>query len=231
MLLTLGKTTVDFDLDKTRAYYETHTVCDCCDDRNFQRFAKSRFPALDRFLSRFGVDISRPDETASVYLEDRKLIQYLFVAYTVVGQIQTQGQDIAPLDLDDPAIRVSINSDYYPNEQTGDYFTIVVTGIVMPWLLEGAYPDLPGNTGFISEGGEGAMRDKFELLTEKEAMWAGMLEQVLRDNGVPCVPIPVYGAGLALKSGMQERFKICVPADRMAQAKELLAELFPDDQR
>ena len=231
MLLTLGKTTVDFDPDMTRAYYETHTVCDCCDDRNFQRFARSRFPALDRFLSPFGVDISRPDETASVYLEDRELIQYLFVAYTVVGHIQTQGPDIVPLDLDDPAIRVSINSDYYPNEQTGDYFTIVVTGIVMPWLLEGEYPDRPGDSVSETERVEVSMGNEYELLTEKEAMWAGMLEQVLRDNGVPCVSIPVYGAGLALKAGMQERFKICVPADRMAKAKELLAELFPDDQR
>ena len=73
------------------------------------------------------------------------------------------------------------------------------------------------------------MNSGYELLVEKEAMWAEMLEQVLKDNDIQPVAIPVYGAGLALKTGMQERFKIYVPIERMAQAKELLNELFPDD--
>ena len=73
------------------------------------------------------------------------------------------------------------------------------------------------------------MNNGYEFLVEKEAMWAEMLEQVLKDNDIPCVAIPVYGAGLALKAGLQERFKILVPNERMAEAEDLLHELFPND--
>ena len=43
------------------------------------------------------------------------------------------------------------------------------------------------------------MNDNYELLAEKELMWAEMLEQVLKDNGVDCVSVPVYGAGMVLR--------------------------------
>ena len=70
------------------------------------------------------------------------------------------------------------------------------------------------------------MRDDYELLVEKEAMWAEMLEQVLQDNGVNCVAVPVYGAGMVLRGGVQERYKLYVPKEKVAEATELLNELF-----
>lgn len=73
------------------------------------------------------------------------------------------------------------------------------------------------------------MNNDFELLAEKEAMWAEMLEQVLKDHNITFVAVPVYGAGLTLKAGVRERFKIFVPIDSKAKAEELLHELFPDD--
>ena len=73
------------------------------------------------------------------------------------------------------------------------------------------------------------MNNGYELLAEKESMWAEMLEQVLKDHNIACVAVPVYGAGLALKAGVQERLKIYVPAESKAGAEELLHELFPDD--
>lgn len=73
------------------------------------------------------------------------------------------------------------------------------------------------------------MNDNYELLAEKELMWAEMLEQVLKDNGVDCVSVPVYGAGMVLRGGVMERHKIYVPKERLAEAKELLNELFSDD--
>ena len=148
MTLTVERTTVDFDLEMTREYYKSHTVCDCCDDKNYQEFAKGKFPELDSFLSQFGVDISRPDETGSVYLEKNGMIQYLFVAYTVVGRIITEDQNDIILNASDRPIKVSISNEYYPNEQKGDYFSIVVTGIELPWLLGGEYPDKPKKTLF-----------------------------------------------------------------------------------
>ena len=72
-------------------------------------------------------------------------------------------------------------------------------------------------------------RDDYRFLTEKEYMWAKMLEEVLKDNDIPCVAVPVLGAGFTLKTGMQERLKVYVPSESKAQAEELMNELFPDE--
>ena len=66
----------------------------------------------------------------------------------------------------------------------------------------------------------------FELLAETDAMWAEMLMQALKDNDVPCAAVPVHGAGLVMKTGMRERLKVYVAADKAAQAGEILEELF-----
>jgi len=71
------------------------------------------------------------------------------------------------------------------------------------------------------------MGHDFVLLTEKERMWAQMLMEVLQDNDIPCAAQPVHGAGLVVKTGIQERLKVFVPADLRKQAEELLQELFP----
>ncbi len=74
------------------------------------------------------------------------------------------------------------------------------------------------------------MNANYELLVEKEAMWAEMLLQVLKDNNVPCTALPVYGAGLVMKTGIQERLKIFVPSESKSQAEELLNELFSNSE-
>ena len=66
------------------------------------------------------------------------------------------------------------------------------------------------------------MGHEFELLAEKEMMWAQMLMQVLRDSDIACAALPVHGAGLVLRSGIQERLKVFVPLEQLQQAKELL---------
>ena len=70
------------------------------------------------------------------------------------------------------------------------------------------------------------MDNGYVLLVEKEEMWAQMLMQVLEDNNVPCAALPVYGAGFAIKTGIQERLKVYVPSENLPQATELLQELF-----
>ncbi len=72
-------------------------------------------------------------------------------------------------------------------------------------------------------------RDDYRFLIEKESMWTKMLEEVLKDNDIPCVAVPVLGAGFTLKTGMQERLKIFVPSESKARAEELMKELFPDE--
>ena len=72
------------------------------------------------------------------------------------------------------------------------------------------------------------MNNDYQLLTEKEDIWAGMLEQVLKDNGVDCVSIPMLGAAVTLKAGARERYQIFVPKHKLQEAEELLNELFSD---
>jgi len=70
------------------------------------------------------------------------------------------------------------------------------------------------------------MKAGYVKLLEKEEMWARMLLEVLEDNGIPCVSIPVYGAGLTIRSGAQEWLQIYVPWEFLPQAEELVQELF-----
>ena len=70
------------------------------------------------------------------------------------------------------------------------------------------------------------MEQGYELLVEKESMWAEMLIQVLKDNDIPCTSLPVHGAGFSIKTGIQDRLKVYVPTENLERAKELLEELF-----
>ena len=70
------------------------------------------------------------------------------------------------------------------------------------------------------------MKEGYVLLTEKEEMWAKMLMEVLRDNGIPCASLPVHGAGLVMRTMAQERLKIFVPSGELGRASELEAALF-----
>ena len=69
------------------------------------------------------------------------------------------------------------------------------------------------------------MKDGYVLLVEKEEMWAKMLIQVLEDNHVPCVALPVFGAGLAIKTGTQESLRVYVSSEYLPQATALVEEL------
>lgn len=70
------------------------------------------------------------------------------------------------------------------------------------------------------------MDTDFTLLAKRETMWAEMLMDVLKDNGIPCVPRPVYGVGLTIRAGVKQVLAIYVPSDRLTQARQLYDELF-----
>ena len=70
------------------------------------------------------------------------------------------------------------------------------------------------------------MDQKYVLLTGNEEMWARMLMEVLKDNGVPCTSVPVHGVGFVLKTGMQDSLRVFVPAEKLAQGEEVLQALF-----
>ena len=127
------ESTFSVDIEKTRNYYKTHSLCNCENCRNFYAQIKNNFPELDRFLSEFGVDISKPDEASSV--EADNYIDYLTVYYSVCGR--SEAPNAYEIDiLDKSPLHVTIGGEYAPNEQVGDYFMITVTGIKLPLVLE-----------------------------------------------------------------------------------------------
>lgn len=75
------------------------------------------------------------------------------------------------------------------------------------------------------------MDSDYVFLIEKEAMWAEMLMEALQKAGIPATSVPVYGAGLVMRGGVQERLRIYVPLVNKPQAEELLEELFPENQK
>lgn len=70
------------------------------------------------------------------------------------------------------------------------------------------------------------MNNGYELLIEKEEMWARMLGEVLEDNDIPCVLRGVNGVGFSLHTGIQDRVKVFVPKEYIERASELAEELF-----
>ncbi len=71
--LKINKAEFTFDAEKTREYYRSNEVCDCADCLLFRNTVRRVYPELAEYLTRFGIDIARPDETGPVGLEDRVL--------------------------------------------------------------------------------------------------------------------------------------------------------------
>jgi len=81
---------MDVDVEKTKAYSQSHSVCDCAEDRNFYTQAKEKFPQLDVFLDELGVDITRPDETGCVELEEEREIVTILVPDTIRDRVMEE---------------------------------------------------------------------------------------------------------------------------------------------
>lgn len=126
------------DAEKTKEYYKTHSLCDCVCCRNYYAQIKNKFPKLNDFLSEFGIDISKPDEIMSVEMDD--YIDYINVDYTICGNIKSKGEN--EIEIYDNSFLSIIITDGFasPNEQTGEYFTISVMNIELPWVLDEPFP-------------------------------------------------------------------------------------------
>ena len=79
------------DIEKTREYYKTNSLCGCSCCRNYYAQIKNKFPKLSDFLSDFGIDISKPDEIISIETDSE--INYMNIDYTVCGSIEKAGQN------------------------------------------------------------------------------------------------------------------------------------------
>ncbi|MBR4868628.1 MAG: hypothetical protein IKU10_05675 [Clostridia bacterium] len=130
----------EVDIEKTKEYYKTHSLCECDCCENFYTQIKGKFPKLESFLADFGVDITKPDECMSVELDNT--IQYIGVDYTVCGKVATMGQ--YEIDIYDNLFFNLVITDGFssPNEQTDDYFTISIANVFeLPWVLDKPFPE------------------------------------------------------------------------------------------
>ncbi len=122
------------DVEKTKAYYKTNSLCECSNCCNFYAQIEEKLPKLKEFLSEFGVDISRPDESSSVELENS--IDYLSVDYTVCGEIIEESKKEIYIS-DNVCVGMFVyNDSISPNEQTGEHFTFSVSKLELPWVLD-----------------------------------------------------------------------------------------------
>ncbi len=65
------------------------------------------------------------------------------------------------------------------------------------------------------------------FLTEQNYVFSGILEDVLKQEGIPFLKKDVMGAGLAIKVGpMLERSRFYVPYEQLERAASLVDELF-----
>ena len=75
------------DIEKTKEYYAQLDYCDLCqcdDCKNYVKEIKKSYPLIDDYLAKFGVDITKPFETAPIDF-DEKTIMYITTQYVVMG--------------------------------------------------------------------------------------------------------------------------------------------------
>ena len=68
------------------------------------------------------------------------------------------------------------------------------------------------------------------FLTEQDYLSSGILEDLLKKNGIPYLKKDVMGAGLAIKVGpMLERSRFYVPFEQLESARAVAEEVFPEE--
>ena len=81
----------------------------------------------------------------------------------------------------------------------------------------------------ISRVREPAAKDPC-FLTEQDYLTSGMLEDMLKQEGIPYLKKEVMGAGLSIRVGpMLDRSRFYVAYDQLPGAVSALEELFPED--
>lgn len=105
------------DIEKTREYYKTNSLCDCSCCRNYYAQIKNKFPKLSDFLSDFGIDISKPDEITSIETDSE--INYMNIDYTVCGSIEKARQNEIEI-YDNLPLKIIVTDGFVsPNGQHG----------------------------------------------------------------------------------------------------------------
>ena len=141
---------LEVDVEQTKSYYTSHSLCDCPFCRNYYAQVKNKLHLFDEFLFEFGADIERPDELS--HIESDNEIQYLCAAYTVCGKILEFDKYEIDLFEESGVVSIVFNNSYVPNEQKTDYFVIMVYNIRLPWILNESFPESkPTKKKFINK--------------------------------------------------------------------------------
>ena len=131
----------DVDVEKTKHYYQTHSLCECDGCRNFYGQVRQVYPELAEFLQKFGADVEKPDETPWWAVDGR--IEYT-PFYTVIGTAAFSRA--CEINLGTMQLLITRGEDplhYIPNEQKEPYFVIGVYNLDLPWVLDEPYPEEP----------------------------------------------------------------------------------------
>ena len=138
--VNFGGNIIEVDIDANKQYYTEHSLCDCKECCNFYEASKKHFPELDKLLSRLGVSVERPDEISSSISEG--IVDYHFVAYTVIGKMENKDKYELELFDDGAHLKIVLDKRYVPNEQKNeDYFTLTVYNIKFPGALNEPFPE------------------------------------------------------------------------------------------
>lgn len=128
----------EVDVEETANYYKTHLLCECDNCKNYYAQINGKFPKLEEFLSGFGIEISKPDEIFSV--ESEGSVDYFNIDYTACGRISEMSNREIEI-YDSLPLGIAVTDGFAsPNSQKGDYFTLSVWGIELPWVLDKDFP-------------------------------------------------------------------------------------------
>ena len=129
------------DIEKTREYYRTQTLCTCLYCQHLHSRIRGMFPELEAFLASFGIDIAKPDETAP--FDSGESFLYSFAGYTVCGKILADPGNKIRIE-GNPPFTVSCEPGFaFPNEQMGEYFSLSVSDFELPLSEKNSRNDGP----------------------------------------------------------------------------------------
>ena len=123
------------DIEKTIEYYKSNPVCNCLACRNYRAQVKEKLPQAMKYLVRFGIDISRPDETE--WYETDRGIEYtaFYTAGCADDGDPSCEKELQGIVLDDAAF-FEFAKEYVPNYWSTPCYTFKLSGIILPYLLE-----------------------------------------------------------------------------------------------
>ena len=134
MIINFEGYQLDIDIEATKKYYTSNEICNCFACQNYYAQAKDKFKKIDKFVSVFGIDILRPDETA--WIETDNYIDYIEITYTICGKILKSAESEIEVD-DTMPLSIVFDNKYIPNSHKDEtWFSLKIYNIKLPYELE-----------------------------------------------------------------------------------------------